>query len=296
MGESQEPIAAITGGAGRVGRLVAADLLDRGFRVRILDLPQVSFEGLAGTAGVQILAGDIGDGAYLEAAFVGASAIAHLAAVLPPAADDRPDLARRVNVEGTRNVLSAMRRAAPRARLVFSSSVVVYGNTQGEQPPVAADRSLQGRGGYAESKIAAEALVWESGVRAVTLRISGVSVADFLMPPVPWPFTAEQRMEFVLLEDVASAVAAAVCAGERVNGTAFNISGGPTWRMRGRDYSDAYYGAFEIPPEEARFLKESRAFDFYETAPAAEELGFEPVPFAEFQTMLKEAIALALSG
>ena len=52
---------AITGAAGRVGRLVAEDLVNDGMVVKIMDLPGVNYEGLEGQPGYEILPGDIGD-------------------------------------------------------------------------------------------------------------------------------------------------------------------------------------------------------------------------------------------
>ncbi|HJO06512.1 MAG TPA: NAD(P)-dependent oxidoreductase [Chloroflexota bacterium] len=284
---------AITGGAGRVGRLVAEDLVNDGMVVKIMDLPGVNYEGLEGQPGHEILPGDIGDIDYLRASFAGCEAVVHLAAVLPPVADDNPDLAERVNVGGTENVLAAMQAVAPNAHLVFGSSVVVYGNTQGSEPPVGIETDVNGIGAYAQSKMESERLIREAGLASTVLRISGVSVADFLMPPDVWPFTAEQRMEFVLREDVAKAAAAAVRAPGAV-GRVLNVAGGGTWRMTGQEYSDAYFGAFELPLEEASFIEQSTAFDFYDTTATEKELGLATTPFSDFVAGVEEAIRRAL--
>lgn len=284
---------AITGGAGRVGRLVAEDLAADGTQVRILDLPGVNYEGLEGRTGFEVLPGDIGDANYLEGAFTGCDVVVHLAAVLPPVADDNRELAQRVNVDGTRNVLAAMQEVCPEAGLVFGSSVVVYGDTQELELPVGTGADLAGIGAYAESKMDCEKLIRESGVSCTTLRISGVSVADFLMPPDVWPFTPGQRMEFVLREDVATAVAAAARRPE-TGGQVFNVSGGGTWRMTGHEYSDAYLAAFQMAPEDANFIGESTAFDFYDMDSTIAALDFSPTVFTEFIAGVEEAIRKAL--
>ena len=286
---------AITGGSGRVGRLVADDLAGDSKQVKILDLPGVNYEGLEGRPGFEILPGDIGDGRYLQAALGGCDVVVHLAAVLPPIADENRELTQAVNVDGTRNVLAAMRAVCPEARLVFGSSVVVYGNTQALKPPVKTETELKGVGAYAESKMASEKLIRESGLSSTILRISGVSVADFLMPPDVWPFTAAQRMEFVLREDVAAALAAAVRR-PTTRGQVFNVSGGATWRMTGREYSDAYLAAFQMEPEEARYIEESTAFDFYDLESTTTALEFSPTPFAGFVAGVEAAIRKALEA
>lgn len=277
----KNPTIAITGGAGRIGRLVAAELRAWGAQLKILDLPQANFEGLAGEAGVDVFPGDITDREYLAAALADCDVVVHLAAVLPPVADENEALAQRVNVGGTASVLGAMAASCPDARLVFSSSVVVYGNTQSGKPPVTCDRELAGVGSYALSKVESEALIAESEIPVTILRVSGVAVAEALMPPQPWPFTADQRMEFVLLEDAAGPLAQAAKDPSTV-GRTYNVAGGESWRMRGSAYSADYYGLLMMAPEDAGFLEESRAFDYYDTTDTVADLGFAPTPYGQY--------------
>ena len=286
---AQDLTIAITGGAGRIGRLVAADLRGWGARLRILDLPQANFEGLTGEEGISVFAGDITDRDYVAEALTDCDVVVHLAAVLPPVADENEALAQRVNVEGTASVLAAMQGKSPPARLVFSSSVVVYGDTQATGPPVTCDRPLAGLGSYARSKMQSEALIADSGIPVTVLRVSGVAVAEALMPPQPWPFTADQRMEFVLLEDAAGPLAQAAKDPATV-GRTYNVAGGESWRMMGREYSADYYGLLMMEPEDAGFLKEPRAFDFYDTADTVRDLGFEPTPYREYLERTRAAI------
>ena len=280
---------AITGGAGRIGRLVAANLAEWGAQLRILDLEQADFEGLADRPGISVCAGDITDPAYVREALIGCDQVVHLAAVLPPIADQNEQLAQQVNVGGTANVVWAMATTCPGARLVFSSSVVVYGETQDCPPPVGTDQAPAGIGSYARSKVDCEALIARSGVSSTVIRVSGVAVAEALMPPQPWPFTADQRMEFVLLEDAAGPLAAAA-RDPSTAGRTYNVAGGPSWRMTGREYSNDYYRLLEMAPEDATFLEHSRAFDYFDTANAVAELGFEPTPYPVYLERTRRAI------
>ena len=282
---------AVTGGAGRVGRLVASDLGAAGHTVRILDLPEAEFGGLES---FEMWPGNISDSDYVRAALDRADVVVHLAALLPPVADEKPELTHRVNVSGTENVLDAMQSVAPDGLLVFSSSVVVYGNTQDLDPPIRTDAPLQGVGAYAESKIAAETAIAVSGRTSVILRISGVSVPDFLLPPDQWPFTSDQRMEFVQVADVAAALTSAATVDFEPGLAIHNVAGGESWRLTGRQYSDAYFAAFQIPANEAKYLERSEAFDFYDTESAIRKLDFRPASFDHFVAELEESIARAL--
>ena len=114
----------VTGGAGFIGSAVVRALLARGRQVRVLvepDTPTANLDGLD----VERVAGNVLDRAAVARAVAGADAVYHLAAIyrmwMP---DDRPIY--EVNVEGTKNVLYAARRAGAR-RIVHTSSIAAIG-------------------------------------------------------------------------------------------------------------------------------------------------------------------------
>lgn len=81
----------------------------------------------------------------------------HLAAVVSAAAEADFDLGMRVNLNGTVNVLEACRRLKRPARVVFASSVAVYG---GDMPEVIQDSTaLTPQNSYGTEKAIAELLV-----------------------------------------------------------------------------------------------------------------------------------------
>ncbi|MDG2335826.1 MAG: GDP-mannose 4,6-dehydratase [Myxococcota bacterium] len=95
-------------------------------------------------------------------AFVRASApeaVIHLAAIafVPSAARD-PNLAHRVNVEGTRNIIEAVRAHVPEARLLLIGSGDQYPPQAPGDPPLSEERALAPLGVYAETKAVAEEL------------------------------------------------------------------------------------------------------------------------------------------
>ena len=224
----------ITGGAGSVGRQLVEMFADAGRSVRIFDLPMMDFSGLEDRRAIEIVRGDITDADGVRAAVEGVGAILHLAALLPPNSERDRDLTFRVNVNGTRNVIAAMERANPHARLVFTSSISTYGDTSADEPPVRASHSQSAIDIYADSKIEGERLIAESSLgNTVVLRIAGIAVPAFLAPPDPWPFMEGQRVEMVHRDDVADALFAAASA-PNAGGKVFNIAGGPTWQLYGR--------------------------------------------------------------
>jgi D-erythronate 2-dehydrogenase len=157
----------ITGGAGFIGKKLASALLARGAlerasgrqtieRLTLFDVTHA--EGLPDDARLASIAGDITDLAQVHRAIrddVGG--VFHLAAIVSANAEEDFDLGMRVNLEGTRNVLEACRALPQPARLVFASSVAVYG---GDMPEVLGDGTiLTPQTSYGAQKAIGELLV-----------------------------------------------------------------------------------------------------------------------------------------
>ncbi len=102
-----------------MGRLVCTRLAEDVHTVRAFDLVTADFAGLPD--GVSAHPGDLTSPADVAIVLLGADAVVHLAAILPPVADQQIELTQRVNVEGTQIVVDAMKEHTPEARLVFSS-------------------------------------------------------------------------------------------------------------------------------------------------------------------------------
>ena len=285
----------VTGGAGSVGREVIAHVASRGHCVRALDLPNCDFGALEHTAGVEVLQGDIRDLDGLRRAAAGVDAVIHLAALLPPRSEWRREATMAINVGGTANVLAAMQSTCAGAHLVFGSSVCVYGDTSSVPPPIRVSCPCRPSDHYAVSKMEAEQLVMAGGLPYTVLRISGISVPAFLEPPPVWPFSADQRLEFVCRTDVVAALAACV-GNEQAQGKVLNVAGGPTWRMLGREYVAYLNGAMGLPPDEGRFSERPGTFDWYDTDASQAILGYQQTSFARFLVLLGEAIEEAMGG
>jgi dihydroflavonol-4-reductase len=115
----------VTGATGLVGNNVVRQLVSRGIGVRALvrSTSPVGESSLAGLA-VDRVAGGLDDGAKLERAVDGVSCVVHAAAFVH-CGWRNADVMRKVNVEGTRRIAEAARRAG--ARLVHVSSVDAIG-------------------------------------------------------------------------------------------------------------------------------------------------------------------------
>ena len=116
---------AITGGNGFIGSQLAAALSERGHLVRVLVRPSSDLTNLRSLT-VEHCPGDVRDLDSLLRAFDGCELVFHTAAVV---SFWKPlyQLQHEVNVLGTRNVVTAARRAGVR-RLVHTSSIAALGH------------------------------------------------------------------------------------------------------------------------------------------------------------------------
>jgi dihydroflavonol-4-reductase len=120
--------ALVTGGTGFLGANLAAGLLDRGWQLRILRRSTSPLDAVADLT-VEHAIGDVLEPDSLLAAMDGVDVVFHVAAV-SIYWRSKPDQIYRVNVDGTRHVLAAARRAGV-PRVVFTSSGAAVGIVRG---------------------------------------------------------------------------------------------------------------------------------------------------------------------
>jgi len=129
----------VTGATGFLGRRLVAELAPRhALRVLVRPRPGAAGEG-AGSgatggrggfpAGVEVVAGDVADAASVRQAMAGCEAVVHAAAlvkILAPAAEFD-----RINVGGLENVLAAARAEPGGAKVIYVSSFMALGPSEG---------------------------------------------------------------------------------------------------------------------------------------------------------------------
>lgn len=159
----------ITGGSGFIGRKLAERLLRVG-RIAGSEGRSESFDELVlfdqaaptppmhADRRLKIVTGDIADRSAVEAVITAkTTTVFHLAAVVSAAAEADLDLGLRINLDGTRLVLDACRRLPAPPRVIFASSLAVFG---GDPPLVVDDLTPPApRTSYGAQKTCGELLV-----------------------------------------------------------------------------------------------------------------------------------------
>lgn len=165
----------VTGAAGFVGRVLVDRLLAAGETVVAFDRDT---RGLPTHPRLRTVTGDLGDAHARRAALIrGCDALVHLATVPGGAAEADPGASRRINVDAMYDLLDAVQATAPGARVVYASSIAVFGDPLpaagvDDATPLA-PRLVYG-GHKAMMEIAVAMLSLRAAIDGVTVRLPGI--------------------------------------------------------------------------------------------------------------------------
>ena len=245
----------ITGAFGQVGKRCAEILLGRGRTVVATDLRNdksvavaKELAALASPGSLVVEYADLLDADAISnlVAEHRPGAIVHLAAMMSPPSYRDPRLARRINVEGTTNLVKAATALAESPLLLKASSASVYGsrNPYRYPEPINPETPVNPIDQYGEDKVMAEAVIRDSGLPYAVLRLAGVISpdgasnlnADYLLLMRATP--GDNRMHTVDARDVGLAFANAVDRGEDIDGKVLLIAGDETHKRAHRELED----------------------------------------------------------
>lgn len=242
---SVERTVLLTGATGNWGRATLRAFRERpDIRVRAFalatpadDAVLAEFEGMPN---LEVVRGDLTRFADVAAAIAGVDVVLHVGAVVSPFADERPDLARRVNIGSMQNIIRAV-KALPDPGHVAVVGIGSVAETGDRQEPVHWGRvgdplRVSQFDEYGQTKIVAERLLVDSGLpKWAWLRQTGIfhpgmlEIRDPIMTHSPFAGV----MEWATAEDSARLLVGAASADvpEEFWGGIYNIGGGEQWRL-----------------------------------------------------------------
>ncbi|MBI2998985.1 MAG: NAD-dependent epimerase/dehydratase [Deltaproteobacteria bacterium] len=171
----------VTGGAGYVGSALVPKLLDRGYRVRVLDLFIFGDDVLRSAAespNLEQIKGDLRDRSLLKRALAGCDAVIHLACISnDPSFELDPELGKSINYDAFLPLVSLSKDSGVR-RFVYASSSSVYGVK--EEKDVTEDLPLKPLTDYSKYKaLCEEVLLKERAPGFVTLILRPATVCGY---------------------------------------------------------------------------------------------------------------------
>lgn len=171
----------VTGGAGYVGAALVPKLLDKGYRVKVIDLYIYGdhvLDAVKNHPNLEQIKGDIRDRGLLERAMSGCNAVLHLACISnDPSFDLDPALGRSINYDAFFDLVAVARDSGVH-RFIFASSSSVYGVKKEDN--VTEDLSLQPLTDYSKYKaLCEEVLLRERRPGFVTLILRPATVCGY---------------------------------------------------------------------------------------------------------------------
>lgn len=296
----------LTGAFGNVGQNTLKQLIMRDHDVTCFDLLNSSnkktYAKLLKKLQFRMIWGDILNKKDLNRAVKGIECIIHLAAIIPPLSEINPELARKVNVEGTRNLIDAAKMLSNKPRFIMASSASVYGVTIHLEPPVTTNNPLNPSDNYSRAKVECENILRESGLPWMILRLAAVSVEKIpnKFDSILFEMPLDQRIEFVSSHDCGIAFANAVTIDD-IN-KIYLIGGGEDCQLLEKDFLKGLFDAFGLPmlPEKAFKVAEKKEDWFYidwmDTKESQETLQFQTMTFQQYINNMKNNFRMRRLG
>ena len=281
----------LTGAFGNVGSNTLESLIEQNHRITCFDIKTKATAKSARRFRdeVDIVWGDLRRPDDVTNAVKDHDVVVHLAYIIPPASEKNPDLAKAINVGGTQNLVNALKSLPHPPKLIFSSSISVYGPCHDMKPPRRWDDPVRPTDNYTHHKVECEKMVRESGLNWAILRFGAVPLLG-QVDPMMFEVPLENRIEFVHPKDVGLAVANAASS-DKVWGKILLIGGGPAGQHNYKTYLTGLMDGAGIgmPPDEA-FTTKPFYTDWMDTEESQQLLKYQRYSFEQYVAEMPSAL------
>jgi len=219
-----------------------------------------------------------------------------MAAILPPLALQQPEMAKRINVDGTKNLIETIKQQKNTIPVIYTSSVSIFGPTPDATEPLSTERNHPNPVDiYSETKLQSEKLIKHSGIDYLILRLTSTPYLTARFSDLKQMFSIplNNRVEFCHPNNIALAIGNAVSDFPSVKNKTLIISGGNSQRMLYKDMIGGTLGILGLPlPPENKFTKEPYYLDWYDTSQSESLLHFQKYTYADYLNDFAKQLSL----
>ena len=229
----------LTGASGTIGTEIMKQLAQSdNVRLTVFDIKNARTKKLFAPyeRTVDIIWGNISNAEDLKNIPQNLDVVIHLAAIIPPLSDEKPELSRKVNITGTQNLIQQLEKTSPNAFLLYSSSIAVYGDHV-QNPFISVHEPLNaGKDDiYAQSKIECEKLIQRCGLDWSVFRLTAI-MKNHKISKLMFHMPLSTIMEICTPPDTARAFVQAIGHRNELTGKVFNLGGGKSCYITYREF------------------------------------------------------------
>ncbi len=197
---------------------------------------------------INVMYGDITNRDLVNKAVKNQDVVIHLAAIIPTVENNNHELVNRVNVGGTDNIVRSMEAECPKAFLLFSSSIAIYGDRiknpdiRLSDPPHGLDHD-----NYSRTKVDAEEIIKSSKLNWCILRLTAImGIGNHKISGIMFDVPLETPLEIATVRDTARAFVNSIEHKAKLTGRIFNLGGGANCRISYFDFLSRAFYAFGL--------------------------------------------------
>lgn len=294
----------ITGGLGNIGQQVTTELVKHGFDVRVFDLEnKKKLKNAKKMKNVEFFWGDITKEEDVKNALKNIDLVVHLAFIIPKISstgidiEKAPKIAEKINVQGTKNLIETMESLDKPNKIIFTSTVHVYGITQHLKPPLKITDEVHPNEIYSYHKVLCEEMIKKSNLKYLILRLGAsitfdLKIENFINGLFDVPLN--NRIEFVHSKDIALSIVNAIKRDD-LWGKILNIGGGKKCQYYYKDMVSKILNEIGIgmPPEEF-FTKNYFAVDWLDTEESEKFLNYQKRGLDDYIKDLKKELGVRI--
>ncbi len=293
---------ALTGAFGNTGQYIIFEMLRSNINVIALDIMTELTEKILNSilkstkkysANFTYHWFDLTDGDTIDKTIkdIKFDAFIHLAFIIPPFSELKPELAKKINIDGTFKLIDTISEYHKNIKFLFTSSVATFGYHDVDHPEIKVDDKLSAINIYSEHKIAVEKKVRSSELDWRILKFSAVmnprslKQADESIEHAK-KIRPDSKIEPVHVADLALAVKNALLFDDTKHQT-YIIAGGKDNQVKYRDYimrsmSSAIPNIKHDDIPWHRFKPQEYYLHWYDTEASQEKLKFQSRNIADY--------------